>query len=101
MAGISGHLVDLYTFNAVFVLEVNELWFTVLAIALLIDSVQYYNHAIREILVVFASFTNNEQLASQIAVLFTKLDPLAFKQQVTSIYTSLIDHLTECVNRAE
>ncbi len=55
-------MVDLYTFNSVFVLEVNELWFTILAIALLIDSVQYYNHAIREVLVVFAAFTNNNHL---------------------------------------
>ncbi len=39
VAGVSGHLLDLYTFTAVFVLDLNELWYTILAVALLIDSI--------------------------------------------------------------
>ena len=78
VAGVSGHLLDLYTFTAVFVLDLDELWYTILAVSLLLDAIQYYNHAIREILIIFAVFSRSDELIEAVSGLFDDIDPLTF-----------------------
>lgn len=82
-------------------LDLNELWYAVLAVAMLIDSIQFYNHAIREILVVFAVFSTNEQLKQSVASLFDDLDPLTFRTRASSVYTLLLQHVMSLVGQAK
>jgi hypothetical protein len=60
VSGTSGHAFDLYLFTAMFVAEMDDTLYTALGIAILTTAIEMYNHAAREILIVFAAFTSNE-----------------------------------------
>ncbi len=55
-------MLDIYTYAAIFVLEMNEVCYSLIAVAMLICSGEYYYHAIREVLVIFAALTCNKLL---------------------------------------